>query len=92
MCLKLHGFVQRLFTPVRWNARALQGAPSSVDPAQEEKIMVFVENRRQSRELDRFRHEFEDLFERFSFDRDWLGEREPAAARLTDAFAKGAAS
>jgi len=43
--------------------------------------MGFLEKWRPSRELDRFRSEFDDLLERFGFDRDWFGEREPAPAR-----------
>ena len=50
--------------------------------------MGFLERWTPSKDLDRFRHEFDDLLERFSFDRDWFapfrdrfGEREPVAAR-----------
>jgi HSP20 family protein len=50
--------------------------------------MGFLERWTPSKDLDRFRHEFDDLLERFSFDRDWfapfrdrLGERESVAAR-----------
>ena len=50
--------------------------------------MGFLERWTPSKDLDRFRHEFDDLMERFSFDRDWFapfrdrfGEREGAAAR-----------
>jgi HSP20 family protein len=35
--------------------------------------MGFLERWRPSRELDRFRSEFDDLIERFGFDRDWFG-------------------
>ena len=35
--------------------------------------MGLLERWRPSRELDRFRSEFEDLIERFGFDRDWFG-------------------
>jgi HSP20 family protein len=53
--------------------------------------MALLERWRASRDLDRFRSEFDDLLERFGFDRDWLsrwpfergffGEREPAPTR-----------
>jgi len=43
--------------------------------------MGFLEKWRPSRELDRFRGEFDNLLERFGLDRDWFGEREPAPAR-----------
>jgi HSP20 family protein len=53
--------------------------------------MGFLERWRPSRELDRFRSEFDDMLERFGFDRDWFGrlpfdreffgERESAGAR-----------
>ena len=50
--------------------------------------MGFLERWTPSKDLDRFRHEFDDLLERFSFDRDWFapfrdrfGERESVAAR-----------
>jgi len=35
--------------------------------------MGFLEKWKSSRELDRFRSEFDDLIERFGFDRDWFG-------------------
>jgi len=35
--------------------------------------MGLLEKWRPSRELDRFRNEFDDLLERFGFDRDWFG-------------------
>jgi HSP20 family protein len=35
--------------------------------------MGFLEKWRASRELDGFRREFEDMLERFGFDRDWFG-------------------
>jgi HSP20 family protein len=35
--------------------------------------MGLLEKWRPSRELDRFRSEFDDLLERFGFDRDWFG-------------------
>lgn len=35
--------------------------------------MALLEKWRPSRELDRFRSEFDDLLERFGFDRDWFG-------------------
>jgi HSP20 family protein len=35
--------------------------------------MALLERWRPSRELERFRSEFDDLLERFGFDRDWLG-------------------
>ena len=35
--------------------------------------MGLLEKWRSSRELDRFRSEFDDLIERFGFDRDWFG-------------------
>jgi HSP20 family protein len=35
--------------------------------------MGFLEKWRASRELDGFRREFDDLLERFGFDRDWFG-------------------
>ncbi len=35
--------------------------------------MGFLERWRPSKELERFRSEFDDLFERFGFDRDWFG-------------------
>jgi len=34
--------------------------------------MALLEKWRPSREVDRFRSEFDDLLERFGFDRDWL--------------------
>ena len=53
--------------------------------------MGFLEKWTPSRDLDRFRRELDDLLERFGPDRDWFapfrfdrqffGEREPAAAR-----------
>ena len=52
--------------------------------------MGFLERWTPSKDLDRFRREFDDLLERFSLDRDWFapfrdrqffGEREPVAAR-----------
>jgi HSP20 family protein len=53
--------------------------------------MALLEKWRASRDLDRFRSEFDDLLERFGFDRDWFsrwpfdrrffGERESAPAR-----------
>ncbi len=53
--------------------------------------MALLERWRPSRELDRFRGELDDLFERFGFDRDWLsrfpfdreffGGREPMPTR-----------
>ncbi len=53
--------------------------------------MALLEKWRGSRDLDRFRNEFNDLLERFGFDRDWFsrwpfdrgffGERESAPAR-----------
>jgi HSP20 family protein len=53
--------------------------------------MGFLEKWTPSRDLDRFRREFDDLLERFNLDRDWLapfrfdrqffGDREPVAAR-----------
>jgi HSP20 family molecular chaperone IbpA len=53
--------------------------------------MALLEKWRGSRELDRFRSEFDDLLERFGFDRDWFsrwpfdrgffGEREVSPAR-----------
>jgi HSP20 family protein len=35
--------------------------------------MALLERWRPSRQLDRFRSEFDDLLERFGFDRDWFG-------------------
>jgi HSP20 family protein len=35
--------------------------------------MGLLEKWRPSKELDRFRNEFDDLLERFGFDRDWFG-------------------
>jgi HSP20 family protein len=35
--------------------------------------MGFLERWRPARDLDRFRSEFDDLIERFGFDRDWFG-------------------
>jgi HSP20 family protein len=35
--------------------------------------MGLLEKWKPSRELDRFRNEFDDLLERFGFDRDWFG-------------------
>lgn len=52
--------------------------------------MGFLERWTPSKDLDRFRREFDDLLDRFSLDRDWFapfrdrqffGEREPVAAR-----------
>ncbi len=43
--------------------------------------MGFLEKWRPSKELDRFRSEFDDLLERFGFDRDWFGPREPVSTR-----------
>jgi len=49
--------------------------------------MGFLERWTPSKDLDSFRREFDDLMERFSFDRDWFApfrfgrEREPVAAR-----------
>jgi HSP20 family protein len=53
--------------------------------------MGLLERWKPSTDLDRFRHEFDDLLERFTSDRDWFapfrdrpfffGEREPVAAR-----------
>ncbi len=42
--------------------------------------MGLLEKWRSSKEMERFRSEFDDLLERFGFDRDWF-TREPAAAR-----------
>jgi len=43
--------------------------------------MGLLEKWRPSRELDRFRSEFDELLERFGFDRDWFGPREPVSTR-----------
>ena len=43
--------------------------------------MGILEKWRPSRELDRFRSEFDELLERFGLDRDWFGHREPVPAR-----------
>jgi len=43
--------------------------------------MGFLEKWRPSKELDRFRSEFDDLLERFGLDRDWFGPREPVSTR-----------
>jgi len=43
--------------------------------------MGFLEKWRSSRELERFRSEFDDLLERFGFARDWFGQREPVPTR-----------
>lgn len=51
--------------------------------------MELLEKWRPSRELDRFRDEFDDLLERFSFDRDWFG-RFPGRDLLADWQTTGA--
>ncbi len=43
--------------------------------------MGFLEKWRPSKELDRFRSEFDDLLERFGLDRDWFGPRAPVSTR-----------
>ncbi len=43
--------------------------------------MGFLEKWRPSKELDRFRSEFDDLLERFGLDRDWFGPQEPVSTR-----------
>jgi len=43
--------------------------------------MGFLEKWRPSKELDRFRGEFDDLLERFGFDGDWFGPRKPVSTR-----------
>ena len=48
---------------------------------QEEITMALLEKWSPSRELEKFRHEFDELLERFGSERSWFKEWEPAPHR-----------